>query len=189
MKTTYLANQAQPDGCTALTVISSAEWVSIVKKNKQLPSEQQRHFIIDYIVDGTEIDRMVIEAPAEMYYTWLREHVAAQRNRRRGKEYRLLSIDAVIQQEDDTVLIGESIASDIQVEATACDRLLMENLREALRSWKPWANDILDRYLKGEKRSCTSALAKKYGVSQQVIRKYKRQFEEFIKNFLTGVSF
>ena len=69
-----------------------------------------------------------------------------------------------------------------------CDSGLMEELKEALAAWRPWAADLLELYLNGEKRACTEALSRKYGVSPQVIRKYKRQFEDFVKNFLGGVS-
>ena len=65
MKTTYLVNQEQPDGSVCLAVVSSTVWRTIVERNKQLPLDQQRYFIIDYIKDGDELDRMVIEAPAD----------------------------------------------------------------------------------------------------------------------------
>ena len=66
---------------------------------------------------------------------------------------------------------------------------LMDELKKQLFAWKPWAVDLLAYYLAGKKKSCTAAMAKKYGVSEQVIRKYKRQFEKFVKNFFEGVSF
>ncbi len=75
------------------------------------------------------------------------------------------------------------IPADTQVESTACDIVLMEELQKALASWRPRANDLLEMYLNGQKRACTEIIARKYGVSPQVARKYKRQFEEFIKNF------
>ena len=93
MKTTYLMNQAQPDGSVGLAVVSSAEWLDAVRQNKHLPAEQQRHFIIDYIADGDELDRMVIEAPIEEYRKWHREHMASERNRQAGKNMQKLSID------------------------------------------------------------------------------------------------
>ncbi len=189
MKTTYLVNQEQPDGSVRLAVVSSAQWLSITAANRELPPEQRRHFIVDYIADGTDLDRMVIEAPTEEYRTWHREHAAAQRNRKLGQKYQRLSMDTSAQAESKATLLHDNIAADTQAEAMVCDRLLMEDLQDALRAWKPWPTELLERYLRGEKRSYTAALAEKYGVSPQVIRKYKRQFEEFIKNSLSDVSF
>ncbi len=75
------------------------------------------------------------------------------------------------------------------MEEQVCSQMMELQLREALAAWKPWANDMLDCYLRGERRTCTDTLSLKYGVSPQVVRKYKRQFEKFIKKFLGGVSF
>lgn len=73
-------------------------------------------------------------------------------------------------------------------ENSVVDEILMDELKQALAVWKPWAPDLLEHYLAGRKRSCTAEMAEKYGVSEQVIRKYKRQFERFIKDFLGCVS-
>ena len=70
-----------------------------------------------------------------------------------------------------------------------CTPKVLPKLKKQLFAWKPWAADLLAYYLAGKKKSCTAAMAKKYGVSEQVIRKYKRQFEKFVKNFFEGVSF
>ena len=66
---------------------------------------------------------------------------------------------------------------------------MIDELKKTLADWKPWANDMLEMYLNGQKRACTDILARKYGVSSQIIRKYKRQFEKFIKIFWRDVSF
>ena len=75
------------------------------------------------------------------------------------------------------------------VEDIVSDELVLMGLREKLAAWKPWAPELLDMYLDGKKKSCTGFLAKKYGVSEQTVRKYKRQLEEFIKKFFEGVLF
>lgn len=75
------------------------------------------------------------------------------------------------------------------MEAAVISEMIMDELEKQLFAWKPWAADLLAYYLAGKKKSCTAAMAKKYGVSEQVIRKYKRQFEKFVKNFFEGVSF
>lgn len=40
-----------------------------------------------------------------------------------------------------------------------CDSVLMEELKEALAAWRPWAADLLEPYLNGQKRACTTAAA------------------------------
>lgn len=189
MKTTYLMNQEQPDGSVALTAVSSAEWLDAVRPNKCLPAEQQRHFIIDYIADGDDLDRMVIEAPIEEYRKWHREHMASERNRQIGKNMQKLSIDMRLFGMEDVESLQDVLSSGEDMEKSVYDQMLLDDLRRELAAWKPWGNDLLDFYLEGQTRECTDFLSEKYGVSPQVIRKYKRQFENFIKNFLRGVSF
>ena len=189
MKTTYLVNQEQPDGSICLTVVSSGEWLSVVEMNKQLPLDQRRYFIIDYIDDGDELDRMVIEAPRSDYLAWLKEHNAAERNRSLGSKYQHLSLDVLVSENERSIRLGDMIPSDEVIEESVINQMMQDNLREMLSAWKPWASDLLEIYLHGDKRTCTNTLAEKYGVSPQVIRKYKRQFENFIKNFSSGVSF
>lgn len=135
------------------------------------------------------MDRMVIEASAEAYRVWHREHMAAQRNRAAGRNFLHLSTDASLFDDGEMECLLDTLAGTSKVEEDACDHILLEQLRAELAQWKPWANDMLDLYLTGDKRHGTEALAEKYSVSPQVIRKYKRQFEEFVKKFIQGVSF
>lgn len=189
MKTTYLVNQEQPDGGVCLAVVSSREWRTVVERNKQLPLDQQRYFVIDYITESSEIDRMVIETTAEDYRVWHKEHMASERNRRLGNAYQFVALDALRRGTDGFEYIQEDILSDEQLEEIVCNQMILEDLRLKLAEWRPWANDLLDMYLLGNQRSCSSVIAEKYGVSDRVVRKYKRQLEDFIKNFLEGVPF
>ena len=59
--TTYLVNKRQSDGTVRLSVADHAEWLAVVKANRELPAEQRRYFIVDYIKDGTDLDCMVTE--------------------------------------------------------------------------------------------------------------------------------
>ena len=43
----------------------------------------------------------------------------------------------------------------------------------------------MEYYIAGKKASCTKAIAMKYKVSEQTARKYKRQFEAFVKKFFS----
>ena len=45
----------------------------------------------------------------------------------------------------------------------------------------------MEYYIAGEKTSCTKAIAMKYEVSEQTARKYKRQFEDFVKKYFSKV--
>ena len=186
--TTYLINKQQTDGIIRLSVADRAEWLAVVRANRELPTEQRRYFIVDYIKDGTDLDCMVMEVPADAYRVWIRGYMAEKRNREAGKGYQLLSADAPAADSDGLGLL-DTISAGCSVEEYVCGEMLLADLREALAAWKPWANDLLDVYLQGKKRSCTEFLSQKYSVSSQVIRKYKRQFENFVKKFLGSVSF
>lgn len=188
MKTTYLINKKQEDGNVRLAVATSSEWLSVVKQNRQLPTDQQRYFIVDYIADINELDRMVIEVPMDTYRDWHKEHMARSRNRSLGRSFQHLSLDAITTGAEGEVHLEDVVSTGEQVEDTVCNRLLLDSLQEELTRWKPWANDMLELYLQGEQRTCAAVLSRKLGVSPQVIRKYKRQFKEFCKKFFSGVS-
>ena len=80
--------------------------------------------------------------------------------------------------------LHESIPSGFEVEKITTDHLLMEELKAALRKWKPWAEELLDLYLSGAKRSSTTALCEKYHLSSRAVQKRKADFEKFVLNFL-----
>ena len=188
MKNTYLINKPQKDGRTALCTATAEEWLAAVSSNRNLPTERRRYFIADCIEDGKEIDRIVIEVDYDEYRRWNSRHTVSERSRRAGKEYQFLSPDAVLNEADDITLL-ECLGSMEDMETAVISEMIMDELKKQLFAWKPWAVDLLAYYLAGKKKSCTAAMAKKYGVSEQVIRKYKRQFEKFVKNFFEGVSF
>ena len=186
-KTTYLINKTQEDGSIGLAVVSSAEWAAIVRLNKQLPTNQRRYFIVDYIVEPHEIDRMVIETSYADYSRWNKEHMKSERNRKLGSKFKHCFLDDIVALENGEVFLLDIIKAENSAEGQLLDQLLIEDLRKRLAAWKPWGNDLLDLYLDGEKRA-SKMLTEKYGVSAQVVCKYKRQFEAFVKNYLTGVS-
>lgn len=189
MKTTYLINKTLSDGTVQLSIATFEEWLAVVNANKSLPVCQQRYFIVESIVEGHDMDRIVIESTAEEYRKWNRGPMASARNRVLSKNYQVLSLDVPVRVKDTMLNLKDALKSDEDVEEQACFQMLETQLRDALTAWKPWAADMLDCYLRGKRRSCTDILSAKYRVSPQVVRKYKRQFEKFIKNFLGGVSF
>lgn len=189
MKITYLMNKTQADGSIQLSIVTHEEWLAVVKANKQLPLERQRYFIRDYIADGSDMDWMIIETTREDYLAWHREQAASERNRAWVQTFQKLSLDAEVSIEDGTTTLHDVIPDTNCIEENCCSQLWIEDLRRALRGWKPWANDLLDMYLQGQGRSCADVLARKYGISQRMIRKYKVQFKNFIKNFCSVVPF
>lgn len=189
MKITFLINQAQPDGSMCLCVATHEEWLAVVNANKLLPLEEQRYFIRDCIEDCGELDWMIMEVPRSDYLKWHREHIATERNRSLGQQYELLSADTFLPSGDNVIRSEDVLTSREQVEDAVCDEMFIAELRKKLVAWKPWGSELLDMYLQGKKKSCTKIIAKKYGVSLQMARKYKRQLEEFIKIFERGVSF
>ncbi len=207
---TYLLFKKQEDGSEDLCVSTGAEWYSVTEANKSLPKEQRREFIIDCIYDGGLLEYMVIEASRERYLEWHREQEKDRRERgkqrqeqKKGqqnqeqepadqkseKKLRVLSLDAPVSGGNRSISLGSIIPSVWDMEEAICSQAVVESLRAELSAWQPWAIDMLDFYLAGESRTCTNALAKKYGVSPRMIRKYKKQFESFIKKFFDPVPF
>lgn len=80
--------------------------------------------------------------------------------------------------------LHEAISCGFDLEAIAIDRVLMEELETALKSWKPWANELLKLYLEGKGRSCTISLSEKYHITDRAIQKRKTAFEKFVVVFL-----
>ena len=189
MKITYLANQKQTDGSMRLSVISHDEWLQIVGLNRNLPAEQKRYFITDVIQDMGERDYLVIETSAKEYYAWNRERMVVARKRKRENQIQFLSLNSLVQDGNEKISVQDTIVFDPHIDEQVCDLLLLETLRKKLAEWKPWGCDLLDIYLSGNPKRCTKQIAEKYHVSLQCARKYKRQFEKFLKSFLESVSF
>ena len=126
---------------------------------------------------------MFIEVTTAEYRKWNRQNTALHQKRKAGTEYSFVSLDA---SNPGTELesLHESIPSGFEVEKIATDHLLMEELKAALRKWKPWAEELLDLYLSGAKRSSTAALFEKYHLSSRAVQKRKADFEKFVLGFL-----
>jgi len=183
MKTIYLVNKQEDDGSIHLVSVPYKEWRAVVDINPNLPIDQRRYFISDYNFDGDTPDCIIIESDRDTYFKWLKEHIASQRNRKAGKAFQILSLDACTTIGDEQVNFADVIPSAQKVEDDVCFKIALKSLCDELAAWKPWATDLLAFYLKGKKKSCTDMMAKKYGVSPQMIRRYKKDFENFVKNF------
>ncbi len=100
-----------------------------------------------------------------------------------------MSLDAPVSGDNRSISLGSIIPSVWDMEEAICSQAVVESLRAELSAWQPWVIDMLDFYLAGESRTCTNTLAKKYDVSPQMVRKYKKRFENFVEKFFEAVSF
>jgi len=181
MRTTYLVKKADAD---ELVAVSGQEWYEITKNNDALSDDQKRYFIKDVIVEGAELDILVVEVTGQEYKTWHTEQMAKWRNNTAAKDYSVHSLDAPFQ-EDLSLQTIEAVDGFPSAEKVTLGQMALHNLILALSAWKPWAVDLLKKYLQGDRRTCTSWLADQCGISLQAARKYKREFEKFVKIFLS----
>ncbi|MBQ2634158.1 MAG: hypothetical protein IJF88_06230 [Oscillospiraceae bacterium] len=182
MKTTYLIYK-EINGIRQLVVATPEEWDAILKANKQLPETERRRFELSCVEENGELDRMYIEITAEEHRVWNSKNTVLLRNRKEGAQYVHISLDAPIQAADADSL-HDTVASDFDLEGLASDRVLIEELSQALKAWKSWAPELLTIYLNGDRRKCTALLSEKYGVKERTIRYRKERFEEFVTKFL-----
>ena len=182
MKFTYLVYK-QVDGVRQLAVATQEEWNAILKENRRLPLELRRRFIKDCIEDGDEVDCMYIEVPTLEHQEWNSKNTVSQKKRKIGMRYTHLSLDAGVP-DTDVESLHECVPTEFDLESLVTDQVLLEELKCALRTWRPWAEELMELYLAGAKRSCTSGLCKKYRLSDRAVRKRKAAFEKFILDFL-----
>ena len=126
---------------------------------------------------------MYIEAGYEEYRKWNIEKVISDRDKRLGVDPTFYSLN---EDPDPSNFIfqTEALTDTDSFEQRVERELSIKALKDAVREWEPWAYDLLLCYEAGEKRSCTQKLAKKYGITERAMRKRKKVFEEFCKNFL-----
>ena len=182
MKITYLIKKETNSGDASLIEVTKEEWLEIIKQNENLPKDQQRYFIRDVITEGSDLDVMVMESSEEQYKEWYRDRHIETRNCALRKEFEILSLDAPIPDGDDLILADE-LLDPPKTQNAYLFTILLSELRDSLSKWRPWGESLLDMYLNGERRSCTSKLSKICGVSLQTARRYKREFELYIRTF------
>ena len=182
MSNIYLARVTHGPMAGTLQTITLEEWVTIVRKNKQLPLEARRYFIIDCIIENDGVDRMYIEVDRDTYNEWHRENQAMYRNRIAKKQFLHISMDAEIENGDGDIL-QDFLPSDFSLETHTELIIALEELYATLKDWKPWALDLLKAHINGDSRACTRKLAQKYGVTERQMRNYKRQFSQKIKSY------
>lgn len=181
-RTTILIYKDSTDPKKGLKEATQKEWSAILKSNKGLPMCKRRCFIEDSFEDCGVVDRMFIEVSYEAYMEWHREDALRDINRKRKGECQFLSIDCPLKGYEGETLMDTLVGSD-DLETSVVDEMLLEKLREQLAGWKPWAVELLDFYLDGNKKSSARVLGEKYGISAMAMSKRKRLLDEFIKNF------
>ena len=182
IKNTYLAKESPSLPDSRLVEISGEDWYRIVEENKNLPKEERRYFIVSTIRDGDLVDRMYMESSEEEYRIWHIEKTMSDERLKSQASIKLLSLDGV-PDIDCLTYFNEGLSDGGSMEEAIHEQSAVESLTAAVKVWEPWAYDLLLSYQAGNKRSCTQELAKKYGISEQAMRRRKKQFEEFCKNF------
>ena len=182
MRTTYLVKSDSPEMNGALVEITGEEWYEITKLNASLPKANRRYFIRDTIMDGSESDSIVIEVDRSEYRKWKAERQTLWRHSNDNNGIVTLSLDMPIINSE-TLSLMDTIEGTEAAENAYFAGKVIEDLKAALIEWKPWALDLLEEYLKGS-RHITKWLADQCGVSEQMARRYRRSFEEFVKKFL-----
>lgn len=178
MKTTYLVF----DGMGQLRVATKEEWNGIMEQNRNLPREQRRFFIQDCFEDGGILDCMYIEASREDYNKWHAENQRRYRQRQSSGDADVLSLDISTQTSADERMI-DIMSDGIDWENMMLSEICLKELRCKLAAWRDWANELMDYYLAGEQMAATGILSAKYGLSEQLIRRRKRELENFIKKY------
>ena len=188
MANIFLARVTEGPMSGALQSITLEEWIAILRKNKSLPAEKKRRFIIDCIIENDKLDRIYIEVDQDTYREWHRANQAAYRNRIAKKQFLHMSLDEEVKNGDgdalrDVLLSYNSLERDTEF------AIVFEEFYNELRAWQPWAIDLLNAYIDGESRGCTKKLAQKYGVTERQMRNYKRQFSQKIKSYEKSFPF
>lgn len=162
-------------------ILNSARGNSDLRKKLHLFSTNR--IVPTKSLDSKSRYREYIETTAAEYREWNSKNTVTQQKRKVGSSYSFLSLDAGVP-ETGLESLHESVPSAFNLESLAIDHLLIDELKAALRKWKPWAEELLELYLSGAKRSCTNSLCEKYRLSDRAIQKRKTAFEKFVLDFL-----
>ena len=186
MNTTYLFKEETNNGQKKLRIGTGQEFDKIKLQNRSLPVEERRYFIKEKSLDAENPDILFIEVSREEYIQLNRENNARYKNSLAGQTYSMVSLESVM----NAVAHGkvdEAALYDYEAGYEEClADLLLEELCEELRKWKPWAEDMLRTYMTGGTEVCAIQFAEKYGFSKTTSWRYVRQFEQKVKKFLEG---
>lgn len=188
MKTTYLIRITEGSHQGELRIATREEWLNIVQLNKELPVEQQRHFIVDHIVEDGITDRMYIEVDYPVYKEWHKNHQAFLRNQKAKSAYYILSLDETVADKEKMALI-DTLSSEDSPEELVYETLFLECVYNEVSEWYPWAKDLLDALLSGNWFHCTHDIAVKFNRTDRAIQMTKKKFMERLKKFMKSFRF
>ena len=184
--TTYLIciDPMNPDA--GLRVGSREEFETILQKNKELPRNQKRKFILDSIFEDNKYDDMYMEAPLPKYRKWKQEEKQRARCYKGVENYEFFSLDAVFEAscKDEDIIWKERLVSTGGVGDDAENSAFQDDLIMDLFAWKPWAYDVYLYYAIGKKRYCCKPLAKKYHCSVRTMERNVNALEKHIVSFV-----
>lgn len=183
MKTTVLVFVDETAPKKGLRIATMKEWNEILSNNRGLAMENRRIFYKDCIPEGDELDCMFIETTYAEFIKEEAERKARYRNEKERRKCYFISLAEQAGLQEDELCVEDIIASGCCLEDAAVENVMIEQLRTALARWNDWAPELLDIYMNGQGRSCTSYLMNKYGISERLVRKRKMMFREFVKNF------
>ena len=184
MKTIYLLRETLPDGSHHLVQTTPQKWHAIINEQKNLPIEQRRHFINDTIVENDDVDCIIIETTLEEWRKWDNNRKKQSRDREYKKKYIHLSLDFVIDAESGTTMLACSSVNN-QMEEEIFQRYFFQEMHRDLAKWRPWATKMLEFYMAGDTTHANQEMMRVFGVEERTVRKYKMQFEEFLRAYMT----
>lgn len=167
-----------------LVIATAEEWNAILEKNRTLPREERRFFIENVIKESDYTDTMYIETTKEKYDKWHSQAVSQYEKDQYGKDFIFISTEQP-SRDNPEITVGDTISDGFDLEASAVDSILMEELRVALQNWREWAVELFDYWRVGKYRTCSKELIQKYGISYVTIAKRKNRFEAFVKIFFS----
>ena len=115
----------------------------------------------------------VYRSAASEHREWNSKNTIRQKNRKLGMRYTHQSLDAGVP-DTDVETLHECVPSGFNLEGAVADQVLIEELKCALRAWQPWAEELMDLYMAGAKRSCTNGLCKNTSSPTGLFKSEKR---------------
>ena len=182
MKNTYLVFIDPQNERSGLRVATAAEWDQILSSNRGAAQEERRYFICDCFEDCGELDRMYIETTKSEFDKWHSQNVEAERKRKIGRKYGKVSLQQLLQAEDE-LSFCDTVEGDSRLEELICDEASIQQLREKLAAWKPWAVEMLELYLNGQKKKASMVISEKYETSVRTAQRWKEKFEAYVISF------
>lgn len=179
--TRYLARRTGEDGVTRMVEVTKEEWRGIVAENAGKPNDQTRKFIPDMINEDGVVDCLVVEASLEDYRKWDAQRQRYNRDYR-AKSFAVISLDNIIDVSSGATF-SELIPCVGSFEEQVEGQLFLSKLRDVIVQWKFWGPVLLDFYMAGKRRTCTHEFAEMLGISEQMARAYKREFEKFVVDY------